>query len=165
MNVAVRQLSPKVRMSGLLVLDATSQSVASDHLENLAEAVSLIGEVAPYLMDRLRRNVSTITIADEQRVEYAVVARSAFLPRDRIAESPHVTLAAILVGLSARARASNRRGGWIIDAVAKRRLVRIDLNEQLRFVRKLDPERFTNTEAYVAYLEQLIATDDSHLGS
>jgi hypothetical protein len=67
-------------------------------------------------------------------------------------------LAAVIVGLAARARLSDAGGGWRADTVAKSRLLKIDIIEQLRFLTRLPTPLLSDSAEYKILLERRVGT-------
>lgn len=142
---------------GFTLVDASASAAPGDRLNLLQDALALVGEVDPARLHRLRRYMPRVGITTAGRAEYVAVARTGFVPASLADAGSRATLAATLVGLGARARASGRAGGWRADAAAKERLLRIDASEQLRFVSRLPGERFRGLDAYRGHLRGLLA--------
>lgn len=155
MGQIVRLSALRIELNGFSVFDSTRAGLLPDDVETIRRAFALIYDVAPRTFAQMALHMPSLIVTDAERTEYVRVMRAAFLPRSLVSQRPFVTVAAVLVGLGARARVSNRPGGWTIDVQDKPRLIQIDVDAQRRFVMKLDADKYSNLEAYLEYLDKL----------
>lgn len=155
MGQIVRVSALRIDLDGCSVFDATRAGLLPDAVDTIRRAYKLVHDVAPQTFTQMRTHMPTLIVTDDERTEYVRVMRAAFLPGSLVSGRPFVTIAAVLVGLGARARVSNKPGGWTIDVTDKPRLLRIDIGAQRGFITKLDSKKYSNLDTYLEYLDRL----------
>lgn len=156
LGMIAMRLGRRNEHDGILLVDTTSPELDQGAIRRVQKALALLRDLDLKRYEQLRREMPHLLIVNDDRVEYARVIRAGFVSRRLIESRPAVTIATTLVGLAARARASNRPSGWLLDVTAKPRLIRLDCREQARFVSRLDSTRFSGLDDYMSYLQSLV---------